>query len=83
MNTKLREEAKNDFEKDFFRLMSNSVFVKTMENVRNYGDVKLVATDKRRKRLVSEPNYHTSIQMICKMFIIIFMNTIYIKTVKY
>ena len=59
MNTKLREEAKNDFEKDFFRLMSNSVFVKTMENVRNYGDVKLVATDKRRKRLVSEPNYHT------------------------
>ena len=39
--------------------MNNSVFGKTMENVRNYRDVKLVTTDKRRKWLVSEPNYHT------------------------
>ena len=59
MNTKLRKETKNDFEKDFFKLVNNSVFGKTMENVRNYRDIKLVTTDKRRKRLVSEPNYQT------------------------
>ena len=59
VNTELRKEAKNDFEKDFFKLMNNSVFRKAIENVRNYWDIKLVATGKRRKRLVSEPNYHT------------------------
>ena len=59
MNTELRKEAKNDFEKDFSKLMNNSVFGKTMENVRNHGDVKLLKTNKSRKRLVSEPNYHS------------------------
>ena len=59
MNTELRKLAKNDFGKDFFKLMNNSVFGKTMENIRKHGDIKLVTTDKRRSKLVSEPNYHT------------------------
>ena len=60
MKTKLRKQAKNGFEKDFFMLMNNSVFGKTMENVRKHRDIKLVTTDNRRNQLVSEPNYHTT-----------------------
>ena len=59
MNTELRKVAKNDFEKDLFKLMNNSVFEKTMENIRKHRDIKLVTTDKKRSKLVSEPNYHT------------------------
>ena len=59
MNTELRKAAKNDFEKDLFKLMNNSVFRKTMENIRKHRDIKLVTTDKKRSKLVSEPNYHT------------------------
>ena len=59
MNTELRKLAKNDFEKDLIKLMNNSVFGKTMENIRKHRDIKLVKTDKKRSKLVSEPNYHT------------------------
>ena len=58
MNTELKKIAKNDFEKDFFKLMNNSVIGKTMEHVRKHRDIKLVTTDKKRSKLISEPNYH-------------------------
>ena len=61
MNTKLRTEAKNDFEKDFFKLMNhNAVFGKTMENVKKHRDIKLLTTDKRRNQFALEPNYHAT-----------------------
>ena len=62
MNNKLRTEAKNEFEKDFFKLMNNAIFGKTMENVKKKKgrDIKIVTTEKRTNYLVSEPNYHTA-----------------------
>ena len=59
MNTELRKLAKDDFEKDLFKLMNNAVFGKTIENIRKHRDIKIVTTDKKRNKLVSEPNYHT------------------------
>ena len=59
MNTELRKLAKNNFEKDLFKLMNNSVFGKIMENIRKHKDIKLVTTDKKRSKIVSEPNYQT------------------------
>ena len=58
-NTELRKLAKDDFEKDLFKLMNNAVFGKTMENIRKHRDIKLVTIDKKRNKLGSEPNYHT------------------------
>ena len=60
MNTGLRKEAQNDFENDFLKLMNSSVFGKTMKNVRNHRDIKIVTTNKQRNKFALEPNYHTT-----------------------
>ena len=81
INTELRKVAKNDFEKDLFKLMNNSVFGKTMENIRKHRNIKLVTTDKKRSKLVSEPNYHT-INLISEDLSIIEMKKTKVKTNK-
>ena len=60
MNTKLRQKAKHNFEKDFLKLMNHAVFEKAMKNVRKHRDNKLVTAEKRRNYVVSEPNYQTT-----------------------
>ena len=61
-NTKSRTKAKSDFEKDFFKLMNNSVFGKTMENIRKRCTVEIVngLEEKKVKKLVAKPNYKSS-----------------------
>ena len=78
MNTELRKKAKNDFEKDFFKLMNNAVFGKIMENVTKHRDIKLVKTDHERNKLVSEPNYHT-MNLISENLSIIEMKKVKVK----
>ena len=60
INTDLRKKTKTDFEKDFFKLMNNAVFAKTLENVRKYRDNKLATTERKKNYLASEQNYHTT-----------------------
>ena len=81
MNTELSKAAKNDFEKDLLKLRNNSVFGKKMENIRKHRDIKLVTTDKKRSKLVSEPNYHT-INLISEDLSIIEMKKTKVKTNK-
>ena len=60
LNTKQRIEAKqpgNNFEVDFFKLMNNSIFGKTLENIRNRVDIRLITSDKVAQKLAVKPNY--------------------------
>ena len=60
MNTNFRRVAKNDFDNNFFKLMNNSVFGKMIENVRKRREIKLIVSEERRKKIVSEVNYASS-----------------------
>ena len=57
MNTEIRTNASNEFEKDYYKLKNNSAYGKTMENIRKHRDIYLVTNDKKRSKLASEPNY--------------------------
>ena len=54
MNTKLRQKGKHYFEKDFFKVMENAVFGKTIENLRKFRGIQFVTIERRRNYLVSE-----------------------------
>ena len=71
-NTQLRTQAKNDFEKDFFKLMNNSVFGKTIENIRKHRNIKLVTNAESYLKTIMKPNFKSGVLfgenlMGCKM----------------
>ena len=60
LNTELRTKANNEFKKDYYKRKNNSVYRKSMENIRKHRDIYLVINDKKRSKLVSETNYHAT-----------------------
>ena len=72
LNTNLRAKAKNNFEKDFFKLMNNSVFGKTMENIRNRVNIKLVNDRDKAKTLAAKPNFK-HLNIFCEELIAVHM----------
>ena len=78
MNKDLRKETRNKLEKDFFKLMNNSVFGKAIKNLRNHRDIKSITSDKGRSILASEPNQHSS-KCILKDLMIMEMKKVEVK----
>ena len=66
-NTHLRTQARNDFEKDFFKLMNNAVFGKTMENIRKHRNIKLVSNRESYLKTVMKPNFKSGV-LFCENF---------------
>ena len=60
LNTELRKNAKNEFEKDFYKLKISSIYGKTVQNDRNHRDIRLVTAEAKRNKLASEPNYQST-----------------------
>ena len=60
LNTELKKNAKNEFEKDFYKLKINSIYGKTVQNDKKHKDIKLVTAEYKRNKLASEPNYHST-----------------------
>ena len=78
INTKLRAKANNKFEKDFFKLMNNSVFGKTMENIRNRVNIKLVNNRDKAKKLTAKPNFK-HLNIFCEELIAVHMKKTFLK----
>ena len=81
LNTELRKNAKNEFEKDFYKLKINSINGKTVQNDRKHRDIKLVATDYKRNKLASEPNYHST-KCISKNLLVMEMKKTKVRMIK-
>ena len=78
LNTELRKNTKNEFEKDFYKLKIDSIYGKTVQNDRKHRDFKLVTTEAKRNKLASEPNYN-SIKCISKHLLVMEMKKIEVK----
>ena len=78
LNTELRKNAKNEFEKDFYKLKINSIYGKTVQTDRKHRDIKLVTAEYKRNKLASEPNYHST-KCISKHLLVIEMKKTEVK----